>query len=195
MSLDDLIDEDLVKMAKEGSISAFETIVNRYQKPLFNFILRMINDRHTAEDILQESFIKLMKNLPNYKPVNFKSYIFKITNNLIYDTLRKKNIEVSIYDKIDPEEENSPSIEEILYNVKEKNPDEIVEINFTREQLESAIALLPYPQRQVFVLHEYSGLSFKEISKMLNCSINTVLARMSYAVKKLRKILKEKTEK
>lgn len=190
MEFNDLSDEELIVFSKKGDIKALETLIERYQVALFNFIFRMINSKEEAEDLLQETFLKVIKNLPKFKWKNFKSYLYKIARNTVIDKLRKKNLEVSLEQALYSNCENDCVAESLLIDPQGRTPEEILHQEELKQKLESAIAKLPDEQKQVFLLHEYSGLTFKEIAAITKCSINTVLSRFQYALKKLRSELK-----
>ncbi len=173
--MDDIqITEDLLQDLKKGKEYAIDTIVERYQRMLFTFIVRSVGDAHEAEDLLQETFIRVIRNIVNYHEQNrFKSWLFTIAINVIRDYTRKKKVRPVAYA---PMNENSSWQFNPVKHCEEK---EIAAV------LEQALASLPAEQRQVFLLRESAGLSFRDIAQILDIPINTALGRMHYAVKKL----------
>ncbi|MEW6557386.1 MAG: sigma-70 family RNA polymerase sigma factor [Elusimicrobiota bacterium] len=192
MEYKSLNDEELIKLAKNEDARALATLIDRYQKPLFNFILQMVNCRDTAEDILQDSFLKAITALPKFRYKNFKNYLYKIANNTVIDRYRKKKREGIIEIPLQFSVNNCGEEKNIeIKDIKALSPeDEFYKSELSR-QLNNAIQQLPHEQKQVFLLHEYSQLTFEEIAKTTNCSISTVLSRFRYAIEKLREKLKE----
>lgn len=184
-------DRELVERYRKGDVEAFDILVERYEKPLFSFIYRLIGNKTTAEDIFQEVFTRVIKSIPRYRhQKRFANWLYRIANNLIIDTLRKQKKEkiISWETKLKQSSGESLQLKDIIPD-KRYLPDRHLETEEMRKKLEEAIELLPFEQRQVFMLREYSQLPFKEISSLLNCPLNTVLGRMHYALKNLRRRL------
>lgn len=170
-------DEELIRRCVGGDMEAFGILVDRYKIQLNSFIYRSIQDKHKAEDIFQDTFLRVIKALPKYKHKGkFTGWLYTIANNLIIDNVRKEKY-VESDDEADLAD-NMPSAEDKIVE-KEK-----------KEFLETAISRLPFEQRQVVLLRIESNLSFKEISRVLNCPLNTVLSRMHQATKLIRKYIK-----
>src|SRR6476660_2425027 len=94
LDLRNLPDADVAALAKEGREPAFRELVRRYERPVFSLIFRMVRDRETAEDLAQETFIKVLNNLDRYSPeFKFSSWLFKIANNLTIDHLRRRRVD------------------------------------------------------------------------------------------------------
>ncbi len=185
-------DDELVRLARSGCAWAFDRIVERYHRPLFNFLLRMLKNREDAEDVLQEVFIRAAGGIKKYRPESrFKSWLFTIANNLAVSRLRK-NKRRKILGFVRTGEQESEA-ENPVYSI----PDETYEPGRAAERaeleavIEKAVESLPPEQKQVFLLREYSGLSFREIAEILNIPLNTALGRMHYAYSKLREAFKE----
>jgi len=188
--ISELTDAQLLNRFQNGESSAFDCIVDRYRKPLFTYLIRLVGDRRSAEDIFQDTFLKVIKGLKNYHEQNrFSSWLFGIAHHLAIDYLRK----AQRYRKVFSQGEIDSGEEIRLENISDLNllPDEQTEHKELKAALNSAIQQLPVEQRQVFLLREHSDLTFKEISGMLERPINTVLAQMRYALLNLRKILKK----
>ncbi|MFH2069890.1 MAG: sigma-70 family RNA polymerase sigma factor [Elusimicrobiota bacterium] len=189
-------DAELLSMAKDGSTEAMEIIIKRYQEPLYNFAIRMTGNRHSAEDVTQESFLRAIKSLPYYRHKNFRNYIYKIASNLIIDRYRKKEPVVSIDDPFlmhsSNMDDNSITLKDVIPDIETSSPDYIVQKKLMKQKISDAIAGMPEEQRRVFSLRVFSGLSFREISEICGCSLNTALGRMHYAVEKIRKFLESR---
>lgn len=176
----ELSDEQLILQAKDNNNFAFKSLFNKYKIQVYNFIFHMINHRETAEDIFQETFIKAFMNIKRFNSGNFKSWLFTIAKNLVIDNHRKtKNIIDERY--VIGEDSN------IIENIPANN-DLYEDINVN---ILDAIDSLPKEQQIIFNLKIFGGLKFKEIAKIQNLPLNTVISRMHYALGKLRGKLKE----
>lgn len=167
-------DHYLIKKYLEGDMAAFNSLVEKHKNGLFAFIYNMVKNKQLAEDIFQESFIRVIKNIRTYKEEsNFKNWLFRIASNLCKDHWKKKSTQNEVYEEINDESGHVDFIEMI-----ESDED----IEWLRREVDN----LPDKFKEVLLLHVYSDMSFKDISKELECSINTVLGRMHYAKKQLK---------
>lgn len=182
-------DKVLVKNFVEGDSSSFATLLNKYKDRVFTYIIMIVKNEDLANDIFQDTFIKVMTSLRKKRYEergSLISWIIRIAHNLIIDHYRKEkrlqtvSNEDSEYDLFNDAEFSDKNIEEILV----KNQIE----NDVRKLLDT----LPYEQKQVVLLRLFGDLSFKEISELTNVSINTALGRMRYALINLRKVVEEK---
>ncbi len=180
-------DVELIQKYLAGEVSAFNTLVWRWEKPIFNFIHRYIGDMEIARDVSQKVFIRTYKNLKKLRtPEKFSSWIYQIAANLCKDELKsmKRRNGISIDDIV---ENNSEHAYELTDDA-DTRPDEAV----NRLQIESivrnALQAIPEEQRIVIIMKEYQGLKFKEIAEALGEPINTVKSRMYYGLNALRKV-------
>ncbi|MCK4532525.1 sigma-70 family RNA polymerase sigma factor [bacterium] len=183
-----LSDRQLIEKYKEGDLNALNSLIKRYSGALFTYIYQMLGDKVLSEDVFGEVFLKMIKNIDRYRNEGkFKSWLYKITRHQVIDVLRKeKKMKVVSLDKeINPGSENPLTLEDKL-SCRMPLPENILQNKNIQEDLEEAISSLSFEQREVFLLREYSNLSFKEIASMLKCPLNTVLGRMHYALRKLR---------
>lgn len=183
-------DDELVRLVKNGNAAAFDRIIDRYYKMLFNFLLKMLNSREDAEDALQETFLRAAVGMEKYRMQGrFKSWLFTIANNLAVSKIRERGRRKIFFQF--KSFQNEPDYS----NPAENLPDESREPAKSAENrelaglLDDAVLALPLEQRQVFLLRHVSELSFNEISESLNIPLNTALGRMHYAMKKLKKTL------
>jgi RNA polymerase sigma factor (sigma-70 family) len=164
--------------------------IGREQGRLRNFIRRRVADEADAEDILQDVFYELIEAYRLMKPIEqVGAWLYRVARNRIIDAFRKKKPEPLSADRNpDAEDGDSLSLEELL-----PSPDAGPEAAFARsillEELDAAIDELPEEQREVFLAHEFEGLSFKEISTETGVSVNTLLSRKHHAVLYLRRRL------
>ena len=189
-------DRELIQRYRKGDIEAFDILIKRYEKPLFNFIYRLIGNKATAEDIFQEVFLRAIKGIVRYRHQRkFSSWLYRIAHNLVIDTVRKEEREkvISLETKVKESKGESLLLKDVIPD-KRCLPHRHLEREELRKRLEEALESLPFEQRQVFILREHSQLPFKEIASLLNCSLNTALGRMRYALKNLRKQLREEYE-
>jgi RNA polymerase sigma factor (sigma-70 family) len=164
--------------------------IGREQGRLRNFIRRRVADEADAEDILQDVFYELIEAYRSMKPIEQAgAWLFRVARNRIIDAFRKKKPEPLFAEKVpDAENGDSLSLEELL-----PSPDAGPEAAYARsillEALDAALDELPAEQREVFLAHEFEGLSFKEISAETGVSVNTLLSRKHHAVVHLRRQL------
>lgn len=186
-----LSDEELVevyKKEKEKSQEAFEILLDRYKTPLYTFIVRMVKSRTEGEDLFQEVFIRVIKALPSYESKNkFKSWIYTIANNVSIDYLRKmkKRRIISIEEEVVRKKDKTLRLEDILGS-DEPLPEKIIENRELKKILINCLEELTPEQKEVFLLRHEGGFSFKEITALTGCTLNTALGRMHQAIKKIK---------
>ena len=182
-------DQELVQAFVKGDQSAIEVLINRHRKKVYTYILLTIKNQQLAEDLFQETFIKVIQSLRRGKYRDngrFLSWVIRIAHNLIIDHFRKEKQMNSI---------SNDESEIDLFNSKklaDRNIEEIIVENQIKSELRDLINALPDDQREVVLLRHYGELSFKEIADQTDVSINTALGRMRYALINLRKMIKEK---
>ena len=182
-------DQELVQAYIKGDQSAIEILINRHRSKVYTYILLTIKNQPLAEDLFQETFIKVIQSLRGGKYRDngrFLSWVIRIAHNLIIDHFRKEKQMNSI---------SNDDSEVDLFNSKklsDSNIEEIIVNSQIKAEIRSLINELPDDQREVVLLRHYGGLSFKEIADQTDVSINTALGRMRYALINLRKFIKEK---
>src|SRR4051812_25944145 len=180
-----LDDKELVHLYQKGDQQAITELVHRYKQRIHTTIFFLVKNQELAEDLFQETFIKIITSLrkKHYSEQGkFLPWALRIAHNLVIDHFRKEKLmplqhdseEYSVFDYMPANNRNAS--EQMIYDEK---------ILFVRGLLEK----LPFEQREVVILRHYAGLSFKEISKMLNININTALGRMHYAILKMREMV------
>ena len=182
-------DHDLVKQFLNGNQSGIELLIHRHKTKLFTYISMYIRDKSLAEDIFQETFLKVINSLRagKYKDNGkFLSWVMRIAHNLIIDHFRREKQSNLL---------SNDAYETDLFNIRKLSDSNIEEI-IVKDQIESDVRKLllelPDDQREVVMLRHYAGLSFKEIADQTNVSINTALGRMRYALINIRKLMEEK---
>lgn len=185
LSVRDRSDEELVDSVLAGNVRDFDILIERWQKPLFNFVLRFMNAEEEARDACQDSFVNAYRNLSKFKKQSkFSSWLFKIAINRCNTLLRKQKRWKMFFDPMGDNESFADALAE------EHNVEQAVEREQIYGRIRKAISNLPPEQKTVLLLKEYEGLKFHEISEMLDCPVSTVKSRMYYALDGLRKSLK-----
>ncbi len=177
---------------RKGEAGAFEALVHRHRGPVFNFIFRSTGHAARAEDLLQETWLKVIRGANEYEPrARFTTWLYTIARNLCVDSARKESFrEVVPLEAPARGDGVEQSVAEWLPDGR-PTPDRAAHNARLRPLLEQALMSLPKDQREVFVLREYSGVPFKEIAAVVGMSENTVKSRMRYALEGLRKRLLE----
>lgn len=184
-----LTDEQLVVSYANGDNSAFDKLLLRHKSQLFNYIFQMVRDRDVADDIFQETFIKVITTIKQgrYNDMGkFTAWITRIARNLVIDSFRSEKSESVVsadneeYDILNRKDLSEETIEDILIDMQIEN------------DIRNLVSQLPEPQQEVLNMRYYKNLSFKEIAEILGVSINTALGRMRYAILNLRRMIKEK---
>ncbi len=178
-------DAKLLSAYRKGDAEALGELVGKYKRPLFGFIYKFSEGREDADEVFQEVWVRAIKNMNRYRQKNLLSWLFRIAHNLMIDRIRRRKPVLSLET---PAHEDGLALHERLAGTGLSPADETGGHALGR-RIEEAADELPPEQREVFWLRMQSGLSFKEIAKVQKCSINTALARMQYAVSKLRKEL------
>ena len=182
-------DYELIKQFIQGKQSCIEVLINRYKKKVFTYIMLIVKNQPLAEDIFQETFIKVIKSLRKGKyreEGKFLSWVMRIAHNLTLDYYRKQK-HLKTFSNDDNEMDIFNSVKFSDKNIEDK----IIEEQISKD-IRSLIDELPEDQKQVILLRHYGGLSFKEIAEQTDVSINTALGRMRYALINLRKFISEK---
>jgi RNA polymerase sigma-70 factor (ECF subfamily) len=187
-------DEDLMLLHGEGSEEAFEELVRRHQKGVLNYMYRMVQNRHVAEELTQEAFMALVKNAKRYEPTaKFTTYLYAISSNIVSkEWLRAKrrpklfslssfwNAKSNDEDEFNPLEHLSDSHADVGEGL------ERVEVS---EAVNGALQELPDHQREAFVLLRFRNMSYQEISEVTDTPVGTVKSRVVRAERALRPLL------
>lgn len=186
--LEILNDKELVESYRNGNVASFELLVERHQNKVFSYILMLVKDRQLADDIFQDTFLKIIRTIKAgaYKEEGkFIQFAMRIAHNLVIDHFRKSN-RLPMADTVN----NEYSIIDNLKYTDRSVEDEMIEEQVYGD-LRKMIELLPDEQKEVLNMRMYADMSFKEIADATNVSINTALGRMRYALINLRKMAKD----
>ncbi|HCE58756.1 MAG TPA: RNA polymerase subunit sigma-24 [Prolixibacteraceae bacterium] len=184
-----LNDNELVQRFISGDQNALEILIHRHKNRVFSYILLIVKKQELAEDIFQETFIKVIRSLKKGKYTDngkFISWVLRISHNLIIDHFRKEKLKGTI---------SNDSFEGDLFN-SQKFAEDTIEDQMVYTQIltevKDLIQELPEDQQQVIYMRHYLDLSFKEIADLTDVSINTALGRMRYALINMRKLVEQK---
>lgn len=184
-------DSVLITLYQKGDEKALSTLINRHQKELFTFIYYKLMDEDLANDIFQDSFMKIIVTLKEGRYNEEGKFILwakRIAHNLIIDHFRYKSKNQKISETT--YENDEFSIFDLIREPSENVEDQLVTAQIHND-LAKMLVLLPENQREVIKLRFFDGLSFKEIAEHTDTSINTTLGRVRYALINLRKIMDE----
>ena len=181
-------DHELINRYLAGNEISLEQLIHRHKSKVFSYILMVVKDKQHADDIFQDTFIKVIHTLRSgtYKEEGkFIQWVMRIAHNLVIDHFRKSrripfvethNDEVSIFDNL---------------RIYEESTEERIITEQIHQDIRSMIEYLPSEQREVLIMRHYADMSFKEIAEQTNVSINTALGRMRYALINLRKLIEQ----
>jgi RNA polymerase sigma-70 factor (ECF subfamily) len=184
-------DESLMLRYQQGETRAFEVLVQRHRRPIFNFVLRYVRDPAAAEDLTQDCFLRVVRSAEAYvREAKFTTWLYTIARNLCVDrSRRQKHRNMASLDapldgegsgsRIDRVASDGPAVDRQAIGTELK------------ARMAAAIEALPDEQREIFLLREVSDLQFNEIAEIVGVPENTVKSRMRYALEKLREALAE----
>jgi len=184
--MQDFTDEQLVAVYLKGDEKALEILISRHLKFLYNFVYGFVGNKQEAEDVVQETFVKIWRSVKKFdKKKKFKTWIFRIARNTAIDFLRKKK-DIA-FSNFEGEDGNNPIIDTIA--APEPLPDEL----FDRQDLGAALArvleTLSVKYRTVLLMYYQEGLNFQEISEYLEEPVDTIKSRHRRALIQLRKMI------
>ena len=189
MNYTELEDQELIDMFMEGDEQSIKVLFSRHKSRVYTYIYLQVKDRELAEDIFQDTFIKVIKSLRKGKYTEkgiFLSWVVRIAHNLIIDFFRReKHLKITSTDQAETDLFNSPKY-------SESNIEDRMIQNRIDQEIRQLINELPDDQKEVILLRHYGDMSFKEIADQTGVSINTALGRMRYALINLRKMIEER---
>ena len=183
-----MTDEELALSYTNGSNRAFDILLERNQSKLFSYILFVVRDREQANDLFQETFVKIITKLQERKYTTtgkFGAWIMRIAHNVIMDWYRSKRSDKNVEKGNDNDLSKFSPADLLDLNVENRYVNDQV-----MSDVKKIMNLLPATQREVVFMRFYQDLSFKEIAELTNVSINTALGRMRYAILNMRRIAK-----
>ncbi|HEY5060803.1 MAG TPA: sigma-70 family RNA polymerase sigma factor [Gemmatimonadaceae bacterium] len=191
LDLLNLPDADVVALAQQGRESAFRELIRRYERPVFSLIYRMVRDRELAEDLAQDTFIKVLNHIDRYRPeFKLSSWLFKIANNVAIDHLRRRQLDTVSIDG-SPHAQTADAVEASRFDVVDQQESALDEME-ARElgtSIERAIAGLRPEYRSCILLRHVEGRSYEEIAATLDLPLGTVKTYIHRARHELREAL------
>lgn len=183
-------DKDLVHLYVSGDESAIAVLLTRHKSKIYTSIYLLVKDRYLAEDIFQDTFIKVINTLKSGKyneEGKFLPWVMRIAHNLVIDHFRKE--------KRTPTITNSEGFDIFdTIGISEESAEDKLLRDQSHTELRTLIQKLPEEQKEVLIMRHYADLSFKEIADLTGVSINTALGRMRYALNNLRRMMQEREQ-
>lgn len=184
-------ESQLVDLAREGDLGAFNCLVETYQRPVYNLCLRMLSAPQAAEDATQEAFISAFRSLDSFRGGSFRSWLFRIAANACYDEMRRRRSRAARSLDSGGGEENDRPLDVPDTGL---SPDEHAENVELRQALRHALLELPHDQRLLVVLRDVQGFEYAEIAEITGTQLGTVKSRLNRARSRLRELLQESGE-
>lgn len=184
-------DQDLVLLCLRGDERAARELVERFQRPVFSLVYRMVRDRELAEDLSQEVFVRTFHNLERYdRSYRFSSWLFKIAYNLTVDHLRRKNLPtISMHGSPDAVTAERQEATSLTIASSEELPDDLLEAKELADHLEEAIDVLRPEYRTAILLRHVEGRAYEEIAEIMEIPLGTVKTYIFRARRELRDAL------
>jgi RNA polymerase sigma factor (sigma-70 family) len=179
-------DQHYINLIRNGNQNAFTVLVDRYKNLVFTLALKMLNNREEAEEIAQDTFVKVYNSLNNFKgDSKFSTWIYKVTYNTCLDRLKKNKKEKTVSYLDDFSEHQAKAIEIVLDSIDE---------NERNKAIQDCLKELPSEDAFLLTLYYFDGKSVDEISKVINVSVDNVKVRLFRVRKKTAVIFKERLE-
>ena len=179
------MEKDLIKLAINGNVTAFEELIRQQERIAYNLAYRMLGNEQDAFDATQEAFLRAYLNISKFKGESaFSTWIYRIVHNACLDEIRKrKNAPITAGDEESAE----------IY-VEASTPDDELSRKDTQLQIIDALSALAPQWREIVILRDVQGFSYNEIAEILQCSIGTVKSRVNRARIKLKSIMEQKLQ-
>ena len=181
-------DQQLISLYLKGNSDAISILIDRHKDKIFTTIFLMVRDKYVTEDLFQDCFVHMINKLNSGRyneEGKFLPWMIRLAHNLVIDHLRKVKRQPSIVTSSDHD------IFELI-NFQDDGVEKKMMQTQSYEQVTKLLDFLPEEQREVIVMRHFGNLSFKEISDITGCSINTALGRMRYGLINIRKVMAEK---
>ena len=191
--MSDPSDGALLAAYRDGDTGAFEVLLGRYRRPIFNFVLRSVRDRGRAEELYQDVWMKVIERCGDFRgDAKFSTWLYTIARNVCIDHQRKMKFRAHASLEA-PQPGKNQSLGERLGNPG-PSTERLAAGGLLRERLTAAVEELPEEQREVFLLRQLQGLAFNEIADVVGAPANTVKSRMRYALERLQEALRDLEE-
>jgi len=196
LDLANLPDADVVALAKQGREPAYRELIRRYERPVFSLVYRMVRDRELAEDLTQDTFIKVLSHIDKYRSeFKFSSWLFKISNNVAIDHLRRRQLDTVSMDG-SPHATSLDLTEATSFELptQDETPLQELEARELGSEIERAIGRLRPEYRSCILLRHVEDKSYEEIAATLDLPLGTVKTYIHRARHELRKLLEHLKE-
>lgn len=196
LDLPNLPDADVARLAQQGREAAFRELVRRYERPVYSLVFRMVRDGATAEDLAQDTFIKVLNHIDKYRPeFKFSSWLFKIANNVAIDFLRRRRLDTISMDG-SPNAATAQDIEATSFDIADHAESALDEMEAKElgSAIERAIGSLRPEYRLCIMLRHVEGRSYEEIAATLDLPLGTVKTYIHRARHQLREALEHLRE-
>lgn len=182
----ELTDSAALEAYRGGDRNALEVLIEKYKRPLFGYVRNMSRRKEDAEEAFQEVWLRVIRNPGAFRGGNFMGWLVRVAHNLVIDEARRRKPDCSL------DESKSADDRPVVDNLADPGPgpSRAAETGDAARCVAAAVQTLPPEQKEVFLMRVESGMSFKEIAGVQGVSINTALARMQYALAKLRPLLR-----
>lgn len=184
----DISDEKLIERYVQGDLGALDKLIARYKKPLYSFLWRFTKSSADVDELFQETWLRVIRKAGDFEQNRFKGWLFRIAHNLMIDRSRLNRGHLSLDQPTVSQEGEMGSLLDTLPS-SGTGPHALAANNEIQKAITQALASLPEEQREVFILRMEADLAFKDIAALQGTSINTALARMQYALTKMRMLL------
>jgi RNA polymerase sigma-70 factor (ECF subfamily) len=186
-------DQALISLVKLGDKDAFNILVKRYEKKILNILYLQLGPINELEDLAQEVFLKVFKNLSKFRGESqFSTWLYRIAMNISYDYKRKNKINIFSLDE-NLDEDSDDTFKDFLTDSHE-DLEKRIEREEIQKKIRNAIRNLPKEYQEVLILREFEGLSYKEIADILKCPVGTIESRLFRAREELKKIVKKELQ-
>ena len=187
-NLRNFTDSELIEIAISGREESFEELVRRYQRPITNYVYRMLGNYDAALDVTQEIFIKVYNSMARYSSeYKFSTWLYKISHNAAIDYIRRHSVhEQSL------EAENEDGVYQVQYESKRPSPEQERERSEWREEIDTVVKRLPTGYRELILLRHTKDLSYDEIAEITNLPLGTVKNRLFRAREMMREMFVER---
>ena len=196
LDLSNLPDADVVALAQQGRDAAYRELIRRYERPVFSLVFRMVRDRELAEDLAQDTFVKVLQHIDRYRPeFKFSSWLFKIANNVAIDHLRRRQLDTVSIDG-SPYAATTDAAQDSALDVASKGESalDLIEARELGSAIERAIASLRPEYRSCILLRHVEDRSYEEIAATLDLPLGTVKTYIHRARQELRRALEHVNE-
>jgi RNA polymerase sigma-70 factor (ECF subfamily) len=193
LDLRTLEDHELAAQACDGHERAYRELLERYERPVFSLVFRMVRDRSMAEDLAQEAFVRAFQAIGSYNPsYKFSSWLFKIANNLTIDHLRKRKLDtVSIHGSPHADSAESEERTRITLESTGEDPEAFTENRELGSQIEEAIAQLRPEYRTAVLLRHVEGYGYEEVAEIMDVPLGTAKTYIHRGRLRLKELLAE----